>query len=412
MLEAKLKQLQAGGAGALQRGQGWASGLALRPCQPAALRSHAIVCSFELPLLSADTSTLPLPCTGRCGVGAAGARGSGGGGRHGHAAAGGSSGSGSGSGGRGRGHDGPHAALHAADPGHLAHGHAHGHAVGWVAGLGGVLWLLLVVCSGGACMPVCTGGAALAPWLPPLVAQPGALPSRATRPAPQAGWRAPPPSRCRRWTGGSASCTPSSSSCCGSSAARTRRSCWRPSAATWASTPAAPWPPSSSSAAACSGRRSRRTARRCSTASSPPWARRGGVRGGGGCEGRGGGRGQACVHCHQALQLAVAPLQLAFGCGEPRQCPLLLPGAAPTPTPVPSTDPCPLYRPPPCSQGELHQEDNATLAYWLSNTVTLLYLMQKNVKPASGGGYAARIKASGQQVRPWAGGGPWLVSAL
>ena len=47
---------------------------------------------------------------------------------------------------------------------------------------------------------------------------------------------------------------------------------------------------------------------------------------------------------------------------------------------------------------ELHQEDNATLAYWLSNTVTLLYLMQKNVKPASGGGYAARIKASGQQV--------------
>ena len=39
------------------------------------------------------------------------------------------------------------------------------------------------------------------------------------------------------------------------------------------------------------------------------------------------------------------------------------------------------------------------LAYWLSNTVTLLYLMQKYVKPASGGGYAARIKASGQQVR-------------
>lgn len=49
-------------------------------------------------------------------------------------------------------------------------------------------------------------------------------------------------------------------------------------------------------------------------------------------------------------------------------------------------------------QVELHQENNAYLSYWLSNTVTLLYLMQKNVKPASGGGYAARIKAQGQQV--------------
>ena len=49
-------------------------------------------------------------------------------------------------------------------------------------------------------------------------------------------------------------------------------------------------------------------------------------------------------------------------------------------------------------QVELHQENNAYLAYWLSNTVTLLYLMQQNVKPASGGGYAARIKASGQQA--------------
>ena len=46
----------------------------------------------------------------------------------------------------------------------------------------------------------------------------------------------------------------------------------------------------------------------------------------------------------------------------------------------------------------MHQENNAYLSYWLSNTVTLLYLMQKNVKPASGGGYAARIKASSQQV--------------
>jgi myosin-5 len=53
---------------------------------------------------------------------------------------------------------------------------------------------------------------------------------------------------------------------------------------------------------------------------------------------------------------------------------------------------------------ELHQENNAYLSYWLSNTVTLLYLMQKNIKPASGGGYAARLKASGQQVGGWVGG--------
>lgn len=49
-------------------------------------------------------------------------------------------------------------------------------------------------------------------------------------------------------------------------------------------------------------------------------------------------------------------------------------------------------------QVELHQENNAHLAYWLSNTVTLLYLMQKNVKPASGGGYTARLRAQGAQV--------------
>ncbi|KAL4445379.1 hypothetical protein ABPG77_011204 [Micractinium sp. CCAP 211/92] len=50
------------------------------------------------------------------------------------------------------------------------------------------------------------------------------------------------------------------------------------------------------------------------------------------------------------------------------------------------------------SQVELHQENNAHLSYWLSNTVTLLYLMQKNVKPASGGGYTARLRAQGAQV--------------
>ena len=50
------------------------------------------------------------------------------------------------------------------------------------------------------------------------------------------------------------------------------------------------------------------------------------------------------------------------------------------------------------SQVELHQEDNTHLAYWLSNTVTLFYLLQKNIKPASGGGYAARLRQQGQQV--------------
>ena len=68
--------------------------------------------------------------------------------------------------------------------------------------------------------------------------------------------------------------------------------------------------------------------------------------------------------------------------------------------------PLPLPAPAPaaCLQVELHQENNAYLSYWLSNTVTLLYLMQKNIKPASGGGYAARLKASGQQVGGWVGG--------
>jgi myosin-5 len=51
-------------------------------------------------------------------------------------------------------------------------------------------------------------------------------------------------------------------------------------------------------------------------------------------------------------------------------------------------------------QVELHQEDNAALAYWLSNSVTLLYLMQKHVKPVSGGGGGyARLRQSGQQAR-------------
>lgn len=78
------------------------------------------------------------------------------------------------------------------------------------------------------------------------------------------------------------------------------------------------------------------------------------------------------------------------------------------------------------SQVELHQENNDCLAYWLTNTVTLLYLMQKNIKPASGGGYAQRLRQQGQQVTRWAaavgavcwrrGGGetwhgPWVLGA-
>jgi myosin-5 len=49
-------------------------------------------------------------------------------------------------------------------------------------------------------------------------------------------------------------------------------------------------------------------------------------------------------------------------------------------------------------QVEAGQEDNARLAYWLSNSVALLHLMQRHVKPASGGGYAARLRQSGQQA--------------
>ena len=44
-------------------------------------------------------------------------------------------------------------------------------------------------------------------------------------------------------------------------------------------------------------------------------------------------------------------------------------------------------------------EQNDRLAYWLSNTVALLFLMQTLIKPASaGGGYAARLRQSGQQA--------------
>ncbi len=41
-------------------------------------------------------------------------------------------------------------------------------------------------------------------------------------------------------------------------------------------------------------------------------------------------------------------------------------------------------------QVERGQEDNNCLAYWLSNTVTLLHMLNKNIKPASGNMNKAR----------------------
>ena len=47
------------------------------------------------------------------------------------------------------------------------------------------------------------------------------------------------------------------------------------------------------------------------------------------------------------------------------------------------------------SQIEKQQDNNTCLSYWLSNTVTLLYLLQKNIKPASGGTYTSRLRSAG-----------------
>jgi hypothetical protein len=44
---------------------------------------------------------------------------------------------------------------------------------------------------------------------------------------------------------------------------------------------------------------------------------------------------------------------------------------------------------------EQQQDDNACLAYWLTNTVTLLHLVQRNVKPISGSsGNVNRVAAA------------------
>lgn len=48
-------------------------------------------------------------------------------------------------------------------------------------------------------------------------------------------------------------------------------------------------------------------------------------------------------------------------------------------------------------QIEKQQDNNGCLSYWLSNTVTLLYLLQRNIKPASGGAYNARLRSPGSR---------------
>ena len=57
-------------------------------------------------------------------------------------------------------------------------------------------------------------------------------------------------------------------------------------------------------------------------------------------------------------------------------------------------------------QIEKQQDANGCLSYWLSNTVTLLYLLQRNIKPASGGAYNARLRSPGSRY-----GVPSLPSA-
>ena len=50
-------------------------------------------------------------------------------------------------------------------------------------------------------------------------------------------------------------------------------------------------------------------------------------------------------------------------------------------------------------QIERQQDDNACLAYWLTNTVTLLHLLQRNIKPASGSGsLKGRAAAAGRSM--------------
>lgn len=50
------------------------------------------------------------------------------------------------------------------------------------------------------------------------------------------------------------------------------------------------------------------------------------------------------------------------------------------------------------SQIERQQDDNQLLSYWLTNTVTLLHLLQKNIKPASGGVNKSRTSTAGRML--------------
>jgi hypothetical protein len=46
------------------------------------------------------------------------------------------------------------------------------------------------------------------------------------------------------------------------------------------------------------------------------------------------------------------------------------------------------------SQVERQQDDNACLAYWLANMVTLLYLLHRNIWPATGGSGSSKRMAA------------------
>lgn len=70
------------------------------------------------------------------------------------------------------------------------------------------------------------------------------------------------------------------------------------------------------------------------------------------------------------------------------------------------------------SQIERQQDNNGCLAYWLSNTVTLLYMLQRNIKPASGGTYQQRLRsptsrcASGRRVMKGTSASACLIRLL
>jgi len=61
------------------------------------------------------------------------------------------------------------------------------------------------------------------------------------------------------------------------------------------------------------------------------------------------------------------------------------------------------------AQIERHQEDNPRLCYWLTNTTTLLFLLQRNIKPASSGSLKGRAaaagRAAGSMLNSWLGRG-------